>query len=337
MSDITFTVFKGSSSGAITKSTMTKPSTLKGDQVLLKITASGVCGTDEHYRKADMVLGHEGVGVVEKTGPSVTHLKPGDRVGWGYEHDSCGHCQQCLKGTETFCPDRAMYGMADLDQGSFATKAVWREAFLYKIPDGLPDEAAAPLMCGGATVFNALHMFDTQPTERVGIVGVGGLGHLAIQFAAKMGCEVVVFSGTDSKKDEATRLGASEFHATKGVKDLSKATRPVDRLIVTTSAQPDWNLYLPLLAPGATVFPLSVAEGDFAIPYMALLLQGIRVQGSIVAPRYVHQRMLEFAARHGIKPITQRFEMSEEGITEAMKRLGEGQVRYRAVVFPTGD
>jgi len=190
-----FTVFKGTQDGSIKKSETSKPE-LTRDQVLLKVTASGLCGTgksrrivpshergsqsaffpDLHYRNADMVLGHEGVGIVEETGPDCTYLKKGDRVGWGYEHNSCGHCQQCLTGTETFCPERAMYGMADLDQGSFAHGAVWREAFLFKIPDDLPDEAAAPLQCGGATVFNALHLFNTQPTETVGIMGVGGLG-----------------------------------------------------------------------------------------------------------------------------------------------------------------
>ena len=114
-----------------------------------------------HYRTSDMVLGHEGVGIVESLGPDTKYLKKGDRVGWGYEHDSCGHCEQCLKGSETYCAERAMYGYADLDQGSFAKGAVWREAFLFKIPDGLPDEAAAPLQCGGATVFNALHSYGS--------------------------------------------------------------------------------------------------------------------------------------------------------------------------------
>jgi D-arabinose 1-dehydrogenase-like Zn-dependent alcohol dehydrogenase len=170
-----FTVFKGSKNGSIQRSETKKPE-LTGDQVLLKVTASGLCGTDLHYRKSDMVLGHEGVGIVEETGPDVKSLKKGDRVGWGYEHDSCGQCQQCLKGDETFCPQRQMYALADLDQGSFAHGAVWREAFLFRIPEGMSDEVAAPLMCGGATVFNALHLYGTQSTETVGIMGVGGLG-----------------------------------------------------------------------------------------------------------------------------------------------------------------
>lgn len=127
-----------------------------------------------------MVLGHEGVGIVEAVGPDVKVLKKGDRVGWGYEHDSCGLCQQCLSGNETYCAKRQMYGEADLDQGSFAHGAVWREAFLFKIPDGMSDEAAAPLQCGGATVFNALYSYDIQPTETVGVMGVGGLGKCRI-------------------------------------------------------------------------------------------------------------------------------------------------------------
>lgn len=236
-----FTVYKGSKSGEIIKSTTTKPDELTGDQVLLKVTASGLCGTDEHYRHADMVLGHEGAGVVTAVGPAVRSLKVGDRVGWGYEHDSCGECEWCLTGRETFCTERAMYGAADLDQGSFAEGAVWREAFLFKIPDAITDKEAAPLMCGGATVFNALRMYNVQPTDRVGVIGVGGLGHLAIQFAAKMGCDVVVFSGTESKKEEAMALGAKEFVAMKDKNELDIG-RGLDVLLVTTSAQPSKSI-----------------------------------------------------------------------------------------------
>lgn len=231
-----FTVFKGSKGGKIVKAQTTKPD-LKDDQVLLRVTASGLCGTDEHYKEADIALGHEGAGVVEQIGPNVKFLKKGDRVGWGYEHNSCGHCEWCLTGKETFCKEREFYGEANLDQGSFASHAVWKESFLFKIPDGLSDAEAAPLMCGGATVFNALKMYDIQPTERVGIMGVGGLGHLAIQYAAKMGCDVVVFSGSDSKKQEAEKLGAREFVAMKGKTELS-LEKPINRLLVTTSAPP---------------------------------------------------------------------------------------------------
>ncbi|KAI7024869.1 GroES-like protein, partial [Hortaea werneckii] len=148
---VSFTVYKGSENGAVVAATTEKPE-LQNDQVLVKVTASGLCGTDLHYKNANMGLGHEGVGVIESVGPQVKYMKKGDRVGWGYEHNSCEHCQQCLRGNETYCPERKMYGLADLDQGSMASHAVWREAFLFQIPDGLSDEDAAPLQCGGATV-----------------------------------------------------------------------------------------------------------------------------------------------------------------------------------------
>lgn len=331
---ITFTVYKGSKDGSIVKST-THQDDLQGDQVLLKITHSGLCGTDEHYRSADQVLGHEGAGVVQDVGPDVRELKKGDRVGFGYLHNSCGHCEQCLTGKETFCPERVMYGTGDLHVGSFASHSVWREAYLFRIPDSIPSEYAAPLMCAGATVFNALETYGVRPTDRVGIIGVGGLGHLAIQFAANMGCEVVVFSGTDGKKDEAAKLGATEFHAMKGVtgpEQLQQHIKPINHLLVTTSAKPDYGLYAAILAPGATVFPLSVAEGNFEFPYMPLLMSGIRVQGTVVAPRAIHNKMMEFAAVHGIRPIIETYALDKEGIEKAFEHLDQGEMRYRGVL-----
>ncbi|KAL1310478.1 hypothetical protein AAFC00_000768 [Neodothiora populina] len=333
MPEHTFKVFKGTESGAIKRDTTTKPA-LSGDQCYIRITASGLCGTDEHYRRAGMVLGHEGVGIVEETGPAVKNLKVGDRIGWGYQADCCGLCQQCLKGSETFCTERQLYGYHGHDQGSFADNIVWREAFLFKIPESIPDEAAAPLQCGGATVFQALNFYNTEAHERVGVVGIGGLGHLAIQFAAKMGCEVVVFSSTENKKEEAMKLGASHFVATKGAKELKSPL--IDRLLVTTSQQPDWDLYVPIMAPGATIYPLTVTGGDFKIPYMGLLASGLTVQGSIVATRFIQQRMLDFAALHKIYPMTVHYKMNEEGIQKAMDDLEAGKVRYRAVLFPEG-
>ncbi|KAL2046347.1 hypothetical protein N7G274_001794 [Stereocaulon virgatum] len=329
--EIELTVYRGSKDGTIIQS-KTHQGPLRGDQVLVKITHSGLCGTDEHYRSADQVLGHEGAGVVQEIGPDVDTLKKGDNVGFGYLHSSCGHCAQCLTGKETFCPQRVMYGTGDFDIGSLASHAVWRESYLFKIPENIPNEYAAPLQCGGATVFNALEMYDTRPTDRVGIIGVGGLGHLAIQFAAKMGCEVVVFSGTDSKKEVAMKLGAHEFYAIADVKDLSNICKPVNRLLVTTSHQPDWTLYIPVLAPEATIFPLSVSNGNLVIPYMPLLQNGIRIQGTIVAPREMHEQMLRFASVHDIKPIIEKFPLNKKGIEEAFEHLDKGEMRYRGVL-----
>lgn len=324
-------VFKGSADGTIRQET-TKRDELKRDDVLIRVTHSGVCGTDLHYKNADIALGHEGVGFVEALGPDVKVLKKGDRVGWGYEHDCCGYCRQCLTGWETLCAERKMYGLADLDQGSFASHAVWREAFLFKIPESMANEDAGPLMCGGSTVFNALHVAQVRPTARVGIIGVGGLGHLAIQFAAKMGCQVVVFSGTESKKEEAMRLGATDFVATKGLKEL-KLEKPIDNLVITTSSQPDWQLYLNVMAPNGVISPLTVdPKHDLKIPYMPILLNGLRVQGGVVSARQVHNDMLMFAAAHSIKPVKMTFPMTLEGVKESLKTLEDGNMRYRGVL-----
>jgi D-arabinose 1-dehydrogenase-like Zn-dependent alcohol dehydrogenase len=326
---VEFTTFRGSKGGTIKEAKVSK--TVGPNEILVKVTHSGLCGTDVHYRGQDMALGHEGAGIAEEVGKDVTVIKKGDRVGWGYLHDSCGHCKQCLRGVETFCPERHMYGTHELDQGSFASHAVWKADYLFKIPESISNEDAAPLMCGGATVFNALQFHGVKSTDRVGVIGVGGLGHLAIQFASAMGCEVIVLSGTESKKEEATKLGAKEFYPTKGKKELDIG-RPLDHLLVTTSAQPDWSIYLPIMAPSGTIYPLSVSEGNLEIPYMGVLLNGLKIQGCLVAAREIHREMLEFASYHKIKPINQTFPMTVEGIEEAFETLDSGKMRYRAVL-----
>lgn len=327
------TQYRGSEKGEIVEAKNDIPQ-LKPNAVLIKVTHSGLCGTDVHYKGADMVLGHEGVGEVQDVGSSVTLWKKGDRVGWGYNHHACLNCKQCLTGNDIFCPERQMYGEADMDMGSMSSHAVFPDQnLLFAIPKDLPSEYAAPLQCGGITVYTALQQYPITANERVGVLGVGGLGHLAIQFAAKMGAEVIVFSGTDSKKDEAMKLGAKEFYATKDAKELKlKDGRGIDRLLVTASVQIDWNLYLPILNPRAVIYPLSVSEGDLQIPYMPLLVNGIRVQGSVTGSRGLHKEMLEFAAVQDVKPIIQKFPMSKKGIDEAFEALENGKMRYRGVL-----
>lgn len=280
-----------------------------------------------------MVLGHEGVGVVEKVGPDVRMLKKGDRVGWGYNTNSCGLCLRCLEGEDVFCAERGIYGSVTHDQGSMSSMAVWREAFLHTIPDNLSDEVAAPLQCAGATVFTTL--YGVKPNETVAVMGVGGLGHLAIQFAAKLGCRVVVLSGSDNKKDEAMKLGAHDFIAMKSLDKDGKdgpLRGEIDRLVVTTSAQPNWSQILPMMATKSTIYPLSVDSGNFEIPYLPLILTGISIKGSLVATRAYHREMLDFAAQHNIKPITETFPMTEEGITAAIDKLNSGKLHFRAVL-----
>ncbi|KAJ6498933.1 putative NADP-dependent alcohol dehydrogenase C 2 [Mycena sanguinolenta] len=326
---IEFTVFKGSATEGIVES-KTRHDGPRGNEVLIKISHSGICGTDEHYKHADMVLGHEGVGVVQQIGDQVTQFKVGDVVGWGYTHKTCGACEQCLLGQDQYCPNREQYGSHNHHQGSFGSHAIWDASFLFKVPDGLAPEHAAPLMCGGATVFEVIESYNIRPTQRVGVVGVGGLGHLAIQFLAKMGASVVVFSSTDSKREEAMRLGATEFYATKGVERFDMA--PLDHLMVTTSFLPDWKPFLGAMKPKGTIYAITISSSDLVVPFLPIVLAGINIQGSSVAARSVHKRMLDFAARNQIIPVIEQFPLTRSGVEEGMARLREGKMRYRGVL-----
>jgi D-arabinose 1-dehydrogenase-like Zn-dependent alcohol dehydrogenase len=178
--------------------------------VLIKITHSSLCATDLLYLPAGIALGHEGVGLVEAIGNAVTDLKVGDRVGGGFHRGSCGHCRYCLKGEDIWCSERTIFGESDGDNGTFSDYYVGRETYVHKIPESIASEHAAPLQCAGATVYSAL-VDVVKPAQRVGIIGIGGLGHLAIQFAFKMGAEVAVFSRTADKEEEAREFGADEF------------------------------------------------------------------------------------------------------------------------------
>lgn len=212
---------------------------LKPDEILLKITHTGLCGTDLHAINYGSVIGHEGAGVVVRIGSSVTAFRIGDRAGGGFLRNSCGNCKYCLTGQEIWCHDRDIFLETNSSRlnGTLATYYIGVETFLYKIPEGMQSEHAAPLMCAGATVYAALVKY-VKAGDRVGVVGIGGLGHLAIQFASKMGAEVVVFSSTGEKEGEAKAFGAGEFVLSG---EPGKVSSPVDVLLLTGSGYPDWE------------------------------------------------------------------------------------------------
>ncbi|KAL0575563.1 hypothetical protein V5O48_006407 [Marasmius crinis-equi] len=311
----TGTTFRGSESGQVVTSTFTREK-LELDEVVIEITHSGVCGTDLHGLNKDMVLGHEGVGIAVEVGSACMRVK-------------------CVSGNDIWCPNLRTFIAADFDQGSFGTIAIRKEQWLFVVPEGLKSEHAAPLMCGGATVFSPLIEY-VKPIDRVGIVGVGGLGHLAIQFAAKMGCDVVVLSGTDAKREEAMKLGATEFYATKGVVDYSTLgiKKPLNHLFLTTSVAPEQlDAYYPILDEMAKIMPLTVAAGTIKAAYNPTIFRGMQIIGSKCCNRYVQGKMLEFAARNEVFPVIEVFEMSEAGANEAVKKLQEGNMRYRGVLI----
>lgn len=242
-------------------------------------------------------------------------------------------CAGCLSGNIFLCEDADSYGRGSFDSGSFATGAIRSESFLFRIPDAISSAAAAPLMCAGVTVFAPLVFHDIKPYDVVGIVGIGGLGHLAIQFAKAMGCMVIAFSQTDSKKEHALALGASEFISTQGKTELV-VPKMLNHLIVTTSQMPDWELYFPILVPGATIFPQVATdfETKLTIPHMKFLLHGIKIISALPTKKS-YSDMLEFAARHNIKPIIDRDSLTKKGIETSMQKLRQGQTRYRGVLY----
>ncbi|PWY87212.1 NADP-dependent alcohol dehydrogenase [Aspergillus sclerotioniger CBS 115572] len=327
------TQFRGSTSGKVIQTTAELPD-IKADEVLVKVTDSGLCGSDLHFMKLPLVLGHEGIGIVEQVGSSCSQLKVGDRVGWGSINSTCDVCDMCMSGRDAYCPSVKMYGVEGYDtQGSMCSHAVRKEQWLFKVPDSISSADAAPLMCGGGTVWAPL-VQRCKSYERVGIVGIGGLGHLAIQFAAKMGCDVVVFSSTEDKRDEALKLGANEFYATKGISNYATlgVTKPIDKLLITSSAKYSLGVFYPVLARNASIIPLSVDSGDLTAPYMATVLLGHSIVGSCASSRYPQNKMIDFAARHKISPIVERYPMTLEGVTEAIDRLRSGKIRYRGVL-----
>ncbi|KAF7718165.1 Uncharacterized protein PECH_005618 [Penicillium ucsense] len=312
---IDFTFFKGSKNGGLVEATGHRD--LGPTQVSVKITHRGVCGTDEHFRHVDQGLGHEGME---------------SSSSWAQLSMFCGYCNFCVSGRQTLCVNRTSYGSADQDQGCFGSALAWDISALYKIPESSASEDAGPLMCGGATVWTPLYDSGVKPGARVSVIGIGGLGHMAIQFASKMGFEVVVFSSTESKKQEALGFGASEFHATQGRQSLT-GVKPIDIFMITTSVNPKMFLYYPILAHGARDYPLTVSmENLDGVSPMNLINGNFVIVGSGVAATASMRVMLEFAARHKVRPQIEKFPMTLTGINDAMQKLWDGKMRYRGVL-----
>lgn len=262
-----------------------------------------------------------------------------------------------------------MYGVTNLDQGSMAYAAIWPESSLYAIPEKLSSLDAAPMMCAGASVFGIYEQCGIRPNDRVGIIGLGGLGHMAVIFGAKLGVETVVFTHSVAKQVDAIVMGATEFipledlpqiisarrkrrNSDSGIddqerrssmdddtsEDETRGIRPLDHLIVTTTEDVVWSTFFELMAPRGTVHLLAVSlKDDLTVPSAALIDSGLRVLGSLVAPRSVMIRMLDFAARHRVKPIVQKFPLTADGVNTAMKKLDEGSIRYRGVLETPRD
>jgi alcohol/geraniol dehydrogenase (NADP+) len=304
-------------------------------QVDVKVEYCGICHSDIHMidnawgmSMYPLVAGHEVIGRIESVGAHVKNLVSGQRVGVGWNNGSCNSCEWCLTGNHNLCTSAIPTVLGRY--GGFSERVRAGAEWAIPIPDKLDPAAAGPLLCGGVTVFNPLVQFGIKPTDKTGVIGIGGLGHLAIQFLDAWGCEVTAFSSNVSKAKEARQFGADHFVSSTDPAALSKIAGTLDFIISTVDVPLDWNLFLNILKPkgrlhhvGALLQPMSVS------PFPGLIFQK-SISGSPVGSPPILSLMLEFAARHNILPKTESFKFSQ--INEAIEKLRNGNVRYRVVL-----
>lgn len=312
-----------------------EPGDLKPNEIEIKITHCGVCHSDLHLIDNDwgisqypFIPGHEIVGTVSAIGSGVLDRKLGQRVGVGWQADSCGICEWCRQGQEQLCAQNQ--GVCVGRNGGYADSVRVNAKFSIPVPEALESETVAPLLCGGITVYTPIRDHGVNPTSRVGIIGIGGLGHMALQFARAFGADVTAFSTSADKEPEARKLGAHHFVNTRGTGALKKVAGKFDFILSTVNANLDWAGYLNALRPKGAFAFVGVPPAPATFPVFPLIAGQRSISGSPTgSPQDLHQ-MLDVAARHNIKAITERFPMAKAN--EAVERVKKNKVRYRAVL-----
>ena len=312
------------------------------NDVLIDIKYCGVCHSDLHIAKNDLgrtryplVPGHEIVGIVSKVGSGVTAHRAGDRVGVGCLVESCRHCAECVQGEEQFCPKSVgTYNGKTSDglptQGGYSTRVTVDQHFVLKIPDALPLDAAAPLLCAGITTYSPLRTWKVKPGDKVGVIGLGGLGHMAVKLAAAMGAEVTVISTSDRKKADAMRFGAKDFLVSRDPEAMKAAAARFDLILNTVSVASELDAQVNLLARDGTMVMLGLATEAMPVHSLPLLWKRRRIAGSPIGGIRETQEMLDFCAAHGITSEIETIRMDQ--INEAYERMLKSDVRYRFVI-----
>ncbi|HEX3374763.1 MAG TPA: NAD(P)-dependent alcohol dehydrogenase [Edaphobacter sp.] len=311
------------------------PGALGANEVEIKISHCGICHSDVHlidndwgFSKYPFIPGHEIVGTVVAQGADVRNHAIGQRVGVGWQADSCGICEWCRQGDEHLC---ALSQPTCVGRnGGYADKVRVNARFAVPVPTVLDSENVAPLLCAGIAVYGPLKNYGVRPSSRVGIIGIGGLGHLGVQFAKAFGAEVTAFSTSKEKEAEAKKLGAHHFVNTRDTGALKKVAGSFDLLLSTATADQDWGAYVNALRPKGMLCALGASPSPMQIPVFSLIFGQKNVSGSAVgSPRDLYE-MLDVAARHNVKAITERFAMAKAN--EAVAKVKKYQVRYRAVL-----
>ena len=311
--------------------------------VRIDIKFAGICHSDIHTARSEwgpttypIVVGHEIAGVVAEVGSAVTKFAVGDRVGVGCMVDSCGQCQYCTRGEEQFCTEGNVgtYAGVGADgkptQGGYSQHIVVTERFVVRIPDALQLDVAAPLLCAGITTYSPLKHWHAGPGKKVAVVGLGGLGHVAVKLAHAMGAEVTVLSQSLKKQEDGLRLGADAYHATSDPDTFTRLADTFDLIINTVSAQVDLNAYLSLLAVDGTMVNVGAPEKPLSLHVFSLILKRRSYAGSPIGGIAETQEMLDFCAEHGIGAEIEV--IPAEKINEAYDRVVASDVRYRFVI-----
>lgn len=305
---------------------------------------AGICHSDIHTVRAEwgqpdypVVAGHEIAGVVTEVGSEVTRFAVGDRVGVGCFVDSCRECDSCRAGLEQYCTGTGMVGTynavgrdGDKTYGGYSGAIVVDENYVLRIPDNIPLDAAAPLLCAGITTYSPLRHWKAGPGSRVAVVGLGGLGHMAVKLAAAMGAEVTVLSQSLKKMEDGLRLGANHYYATSDPGTFTDLAGSFDLIINTVSANLDLNAYMGLLAVDGTLVQVGMPEHAMEVAAPPVVSKRRSISGSMIGGIAETQEMLDFCAEHGVTPEIEI--IAPDYINEAYERVLASDVRYRFVI-----
>jgi uncharacterized zinc-type alcohol dehydrogenase-like protein len=311
------------------------PGPLAPEEVEIAVEYCGLCHSDLSIINNDwglsqypVVPGHEAVGRIVALGQYAKGLRMGQRVGVGWNSSSCMHCHQCMTGNNNLCGEAGATIIGHY--GGFAERIRSHWAWAIPLPDALDISSAGPLLCGGITVFAPLTTYGVKPTDRVGVVGIGGLGHMAIRFANAWGCEVTAFTSNSSKVDELRKLGSHRVVSSRDSADILKAANTLDFLLVTVNIPLDWSALLKTLKPNGRMHVVGAVLEPMPIPAFDLIMGQKSVSGSPTGAPAIMSSMLDFAARHVIAPQVEHFPLSK--VNDAIKHLAAGKARYRIVL-----
>lgn len=335
MSTATIHAMAAGSAGGKLESFEFQPGPLGSEQVEIQVISCGICHSDLSMLDNEwgmtafpLVPGHEVIGRIVEAGDSVKRVKAGDMVGLGWFSGSCMSCPQCLSGNHNLCAtnEQTIVGR----HGGFANRVRCHWLWATPLPSNLDINKSGPLFCGGITVFNPILQFGVLPVHRVGVIGIGGLGHLALQFLSKWGCDVTAFTTSDAKAAEASALGANRVLNTRDSGALAKAAGSLDFILSTVAADLDWPSFVNLLAPKGRLHFVGVPPSPVATHAFPLIAAQRGISGSPLGSPATTGQMLDFCGRHGIAPVTEGFKLSD--VNHALEYLRSGKARYRIVL-----